>query len=695
MLETDPNTIKNPTMRDNQLRSALLFVTSDNEVAERLRPPLAARSIDLTLCADAEEAIGALATARHELLLLDGRQPSSIEHFGDQASRLVSARTTPVRLVALVPHDDIRVRLAAMRAGAEASFALPQVVDELAERLAQLIGAKRQDPERILVVDDQPVAALFASRVLQGAGMVTERVGNPLQVMEALERFNPDLVLMDLHMPGASGIELTGVIRGHDRFATLPIIFLSAELDPNLQIEALRIGGDDFLSKPVAPDRLVNSVRNRLQQARERERRRHGAGQLDPLTRLATRERLLKRLDWLIGQSYAGQMATEAHGLDRQRSGQRAIIYLELMGDEESLEVLAAEIAARIQQGDLAARVGERAVAILVWRPNHQAIAQFAQVLTFQAAKALDQTTMGAAIGGGWYPLTGACQDSLTLLSRASKAAQVSLRRGGERIARYESSDTDEEGARVAAILEAVEAERMQVLFEPMVALTGLIGERYEMTPRVRIGGGELLPPAEFLPVVANAGVATGFNQWLLAAGLDVLKERVDAGRPVLLFIHQTLHGLIGNDWIEWVRDQINARDLIKLRPVLQFEIAEADQQLELGIQRARQLNKLGIRICLNGIDFSERSMRVLHAVPSTYVRISRRVIHGPDADSVAWLIQSIKACGARVIATGVDGPASIAQLFTAGVDLIQGPYVQPPTLAMDFEFSVPDASVA
>ncbi|WP_242471046.1 EAL domain-containing protein [Thiocystis violacea] len=658
-------------------------------MAEPLRAALATRGVSLEACAEIAEARAIITANSPSLLLLSLPPSTNPEDIGELAGRLLADQPTSARLVILIPREDIRLRLAALRAGAEACLTFPSVVDELAERLARLVGARRPDPERILVVDDQPVAALFASRVLQGAGMVTERVSDPLRVIEALERFNPDLVLMDLHMPGASGIELTGIIRGHDQFAELPIIFLSAELDPDLQLEALRIGGDDFLSKPVAPDRLVSSVRERLRRATERRRHIHGPETLDPLTRLGTRERLLKHLDWLIGQSYSGRSASEASGFER-RAGQRAIIYLELMGDEESLEVMAAEIAARLHQGDLAARVGERSVAILVWRANHQAITQFAQILTFQVVKVLDQTTMGAALGSGWYPLTGACQDSVTLLSRARKAADASLRRGGERVARYQPVDAREEDElHVSQILEAVEDDRLQRLFEPMVALTGLIGERYEMTPRLCIGGGELLSPAAFLPVVARSDLAPRLDRWLLSSGLDALKERMDNGKPVLLFIHQTLLGLEDDGWIDWVRDQINDRDLIRLRPVLQFEITEADQQLKLATRRARELGRLGIRICLNGIDFSERSMRVLHALPSAYARISRSVIHGPDADSIAWLIQSVQACGARVIATGVDGPTAIAQLFSAGVDLIQGPYVQPPTIAMDFEFSV------
>lgn len=675
-------------MADHPNAGLILLLSSDpSEQADPLRLALAARGVRLETCSDVQQALDRIELRTPDLLVLSPASDIRLETVSESIARLRAAASKPPRLVVLIPHEDIRLRLAAMRAGADLCLLRPMRIEELADRLHPLLETGPQEADRILVVDDQPVAALFASRILQGAGMTTECVRDPLQVIGVLERFEPDLVLMDLHMPGVSGIELTGIMRGHERFADLPIIFLSSELDPDLQLKALRIGGDDFLSKPVAPDRLTASVRDRLQRARERRRRLHVPEAIDPLTRLATREPFLKRLDWLIGQAYSVKLAL----VDQAgRSGQRAIVYLELDGDEEAMEVLAAEVAAHHHADDLAARVGERSVAILIWRINHESIAHFAQELLYRVSQAL--TTIGASplVGGGWYPLTGACQDAVTLLSRAGKAARLSLMRAGESVGSAASvSPQDESLRREAAILEAIEAERLQLLFEPMFTLTDLKGERYEMTPRVRIGDGELLPPAEFVPLAIQAGQAARLDRWLLMAGLDVLEARLRHDRPVMLFIHQTLAGLEDDAWIDWVRDQINERDLIRLRPVIQFEIAEADQYLERAVRRARELGKIGIRLCLNNLDLSERSRRVLYALPMAYVRIGRAVIHGPDAESLPWLIKSVKGCGARVIATGVDGPATIARLFGAGVDLIQGPYVQPPALEMDFEFCI------
>ncbi|MTW20871.1 EAL domain-containing response regulator [Allochromatium palmeri] len=676
-------------MSDHSTAGRVLLLLQDPEQADPLCLALAARGVRLETCSDLQRALAALHVRTPDLLVLSLASDTPPEAVAESIGRLRVNDSTQPRLVVLIPCEDIRLRLAAMRAGAELCLLQPAMIDELADRLARLLGARRQESDRVLVIDDQPVAALFASRVLQGAGITTECVNDPLRVMDALERFDPDLVLMDLHMPGASGIELTGILRGHERFADLPVIFLSSELDPDLQLRALRIGGDDFLSKPVAPSQLVASVRDRLQRVRDRQRRLYAPDAIDPLTRLVTREPFLKRLDWLIGQAYSAKLAADGASGQGDLSGQRAIVALELSGDDAALEVLAAEVAARLHPDDLAARIADRSVAILVWRVNHESIIQFAQDLLYRVNQALASTGPAVSVGGGWYPLTGACQDAVTLLSRAGKTARLSLQHnaGAATERRPEFDPGAESARRDHAILEAIESEWMQVLFEPMFTLTDLKGERYEMTPRARIGDGELLPPAEFVPLAIQAGLAARLNRWLLLAGLEVLVTRLHHNRPVQLFIHQALAGLDDDAWTDWLRDQINARDLIRLRPVIQFEINEADQHLELAIQRSRELAKLGIRLCLNGLDLSERSRRVLTALPMTYVRVSRSVIHGPDAHSISKLIKSVKGYGARVVATGVDGPATIARLFGAGVDLIQGPYVQPPTPEMDFEF--------
>ena len=66
-------------------------------------------------------------------------------------------------------------------------------------------------------------------------------------MLDSLGEFKPDLILMDIYMPEVNGIELTTIIRDHQEFVTTPIVFLSGEQNADKQLDALSVGGDDFI----------------------------------------------------------------------------------------------------------------------------------------------------------------------------------------------------------------------------------------------------------------------------------------------------------------------------------------------------------------------------------------------------------------------------------------------------------------
>ncbi|EQD74180.1 two-component system regulatory protein [mine drainage metagenome] len=174
-----------------------------------------------------------------------------------------------IALLAILEHDDLSARLDALRAGAD--HALPRTLG-LHALLAQAEPLLKDEigdaPYRVLVVDDDAAQAAFAETVLRRAGMLTRTVVEPLATLDELERFQPDLILMDLNMPGADGLELTALIREREAFVSTPIVFLSGDPDADRQYAALDAGGDDFIAKPVRPKHLIAAVHNRVRRAR-------------------------------------------------------------------------------------------------------------------------------------------------------------------------------------------------------------------------------------------------------------------------------------------------------------------------------------------------------------------------------------------------------------------------------------------
>ena len=165
--------------------------------------------------------------------------------------------------------DDLAARLAAYRAGASRYLTKPVDAAQLCHLLDDLTGRMPPEPFRVLLVDDDSELLDFHAAVLGHAGMNVLTIAQPLETLAALERFVPDVVVLDVYMQDASGPELAAVIREQDRYMNLPILFLSAEGDISKQLMALNLGGDDFLVKPVEPGHLVAAVTTRARRSRQ------------------------------------------------------------------------------------------------------------------------------------------------------------------------------------------------------------------------------------------------------------------------------------------------------------------------------------------------------------------------------------------------------------------------------------------
>ncbi len=163
---------------------------------------------------------------------------------------------------------DTPTRLAAVRAGGQEFFTGSLDASSLLERIEVLTHVSQYDPYKVLIVDDSKAQATHTERVLNSAGILTHTLTEPIQAMDALAEFQPDLIILDMYMPECNGTELAKVIRHNDRYVSVPIIYLSAEDDLDKQLDAMSEGGDDFLTKPIKPRHLIATVRNRAARAR-------------------------------------------------------------------------------------------------------------------------------------------------------------------------------------------------------------------------------------------------------------------------------------------------------------------------------------------------------------------------------------------------------------------------------------------
>ena len=119
---------------------------------------------------------------------------------------------------------------------------------------------------RVLVVDDDTALAEMIGIVLEGEGFIPEFCGDGAAALTVFRATNPDLVLLDLMLPGLDGIEVCRQIRAE---SDVPIVMRTAKSDTLDVVRGLESGADDYIAKPFAPKELVARVRARLRRRDE------------------------------------------------------------------------------------------------------------------------------------------------------------------------------------------------------------------------------------------------------------------------------------------------------------------------------------------------------------------------------------------------------------------------------------------
>lgn len=246
----------------------LLILSDDGEEVARLGGEIENSGFRVQHVKFGDDLEGAVEKTRPSAIVVDALSNGEAVAGLSLIDQLRKKQNFDGPLIVISEGGGIKVRLQAARNNADAFMLKPVVASDLVDVLDQYLLSEGEDDFRILIVDDDISTAKYTEVILQGAGMIAEIVTNPMQVLDKLDEFGPELILMDLYMPQCSGQELAVVVRQQESYATIPIVFLSGEIDIDKQLVAMRSGGDDFLTKPIKPQHLIASVRSRVKRFR-------------------------------------------------------------------------------------------------------------------------------------------------------------------------------------------------------------------------------------------------------------------------------------------------------------------------------------------------------------------------------------------------------------------------------------------
>jgi EAL domain-containing protein (putative c-di-GMP-specific phosphodiesterase class I)/CheY-like chemotaxis protein len=540
------------------------------------------------------------------------------------------------------------------------------------------------------VVEDDRTQALFAEGVLNAAGIEALVASEPGDVLDTMGRFKPDLVLMDLHMPGMSGTDVTALIRQNEAFLHTPIVFLTGDQEPERQFEVLASGADDFLSKPIRPRHLIAAVEDRARRARALGQQRLGSVGMHPLTGLHTRTHLLRMLgDTLPGDGKGGLLFIEIEGTGplRERHGYAALDRLMVDAGRALSGLVGTLPATRLNDN-----------AFLVLAPDHpvKKLEDLARSMRDGLGRhnfSVDGQTLKLRTVVGWTSLAHGFTEVGTALEAAERAVREA-RIASHGLAAYappESAEAERSRELAKILKDALAEDRFEFAYQPIVAVAGGEQAQYQTLLRLRDAEGNVHTAGAIVPAAEAAGLIQDIDRWVLDHAIALLAQHNEAGRALRLFVSQSPRTLARDGYADWLVDTMKERGVDGPNLVVDVPLTDALIHAVTLRQFCEKMVPAGVQFCLGRFQHGEEADALMQQLPLGFVRLSPRYADasadGSIRDEMRMAIDIAHRRGLQVIAQQVEDPQAAATLWMGGIDFIQGNLVQRAADSLDFDF--------
>jgi len=341
-------------------------------------------------------------------------------------------KDTNIPIIVVSSSPSFYSRLQAVQLGSIAFFAKPINTSALLDKLDNIIHANiMSEPAKVLVIDDSKTISEFLNKTLTKAGMVVHVERTPEEGLNIIQSFNPDLILMDMYMPVCNGEDLCRIIRQYESFTTIPIVFLSSETDVQKQLEAMKIGADDFLTKGIDSGHLITSITTRI----KRHRILNSFMIRDSLTGLLNHTASKKQLDSMLAKAQKLHIPLCFAMIDIDHFKKVNDTYGHPTGDKV-IKSLSRLLQKRLRRTDSVGRYGGEEFAVVLWDTdaiNAKKIIDEIREHFSQIEHVYEDKTFCTTFSSGVAEFPN-FKDTTSISNAADKALYVSKRNGRNQV---------------------------------------------------------------------------------------------------------------------------------------------------------------------------------------------------------------------------------------------------------------------
>ncbi|MEI2794136.1 bifunctional diguanylate cyclase/phosphodiesterase [Pseudoxanthomonas sp. F11] len=504
---------------------------------------------------------------------------------------------------------------------------------------------------------------------------------------------------------GLSLLDLVGPQYVSDFKALLKKLSKGEPPPPRFELEARSLDGDsfpatlEFATATYEGEPCVQVVFRRREEfdpelAREVEDLR----QRDMVTGLLNRPTFLRELETAVAAVARGE---DQYGLLLVEPDhyQRLLADIGIDSADDLAAALAARLSEKLDDSCIAARFGERTFAVLL-RGNHAHTAALAEKL--RAAYASHVFNVGersasvtASLGG--VQIGEKIASVGPVLTRATDCLQAATNLGGNRFEIFDPGAVDraeEERVQnwIQRLREALQDDSFRLHYQPVVSLQAEPGEVYEALLRLE-SNGEIVQPQSFIGIAEDNGLLDAIDRWVVNRAIEVLAERKRNGHDTRMVVKVSPASFADNRLLDLIARQLAAHDVPGDRLWLQTPEAKVFTHLRQAQAFQTAAAKLGCHVGLEHFGAGLDSFQLLSHFQPTFLKIDRVFSEdlGRNAEhqqKIREIAERAQALGILTVAEHVQDAATMAFLFTANVDYVEGNFLAAPGPLMNYDFS-------